>query len=109
MSGVWIDGDDRLLPELHVGLRNVAVVQPHVIERFASEHHVELREPEDERVVLVDEGHAYVVGELLGEASRQLEATESGSEYHHVCRHARDVRRVPLGRCGRSTGWAMIW
>jgi hypothetical protein len=58
-----------LLPELDAGLRDVAVRQPHLLHRAPPEHHVELREAEDEGVAPVDQCDLDVVGELTGQSS----------------------------------------
>ena len=75
-----VDRRDRLPHEAHAGLGDVAVRQPHRVERRPPEHHVELRVAEDEGVVLVDQRHVDVVAERLGEHGRELEPAEAGAE-----------------------------
>ncbi len=75
-----VDGEHRLLTELDVGLGDVAVAQPDFVQAPPAEHHVELREAEDEGVALVDQGDPDLVPEPLGEPGRQLEAAEPGPE-----------------------------
>ncbi len=45
-----------------------------------AEHHLELREAEDERVGAVEEHEVDAVTELVGQARGQLEAAEAGAE-----------------------------
>jgi hypothetical protein len=52
-----------------------------------SEHHVEFREAEDERVAFVDEDDVDVVAECIREDCRQLEAPEAGAEDDYSCFH----------------------
>ena len=70
-----------------LGLADVPVGQPYVIEATPPEHHVQLRETEDERVALVDESDLDVVAEILGEPGRELQAAEPGSEDQNSGRH----------------------
>ena len=46
--------------------------------RLAAEQDVQLREPEGERVVPVEERDADLVGERVGKSRRQLQAREAG-------------------------------
>ena len=82
-----VNGGDGLLAELDARLGHVPVVQSYVIEATAPEHHVQLRETEDERVALVDESDLDVVTEILGEPGRELQAAEPGSEDQNSGRH----------------------
>ena len=72
-----IDRGDRLLQEAHAGLGDVAVREADRVGRRPAEHHVELRVPEDEGVVLVDQGHVDVVAERLRQHGRELETSET--------------------------------
>ena len=60
-----IDRGDRLLQEAHAGLGDVAVREADGLRCRPAEHHVELRVPEDERVVLVDQGDVDLVAQCL--------------------------------------------
>jgi hypothetical protein len=53
-------------------------VQQDVRCRFPAEQDVQLREPEGERAVPVEERDADLVGERVGESRRQLQAREAG-------------------------------
>ncbi len=75
-----IDRRDRLALQTHARLHEVAVRQPHRLERRAVKHHVELRVAEDERVALVDQGHLDAVGESFGQQGAELEAAKSRPE-----------------------------
>jgi hypothetical protein len=79
-----IDRRHGLLPELHARLRDLAVGNPHGRRVRVAEEDVELREAEREAVVAVDQRDANLVRELVGEAARQLEATEAGPEDEDV-------------------------
>jgi hypothetical protein len=79
-----IDRRHPLLAELDAVFGDVAVGEQHVGGRFPAEQDVELREPEAERVVLVDERDTHLVGERIGEPGRELQAREAGPEDHHV-------------------------
>jgi hypothetical protein len=50
----------------------------------APEHHVELREPEDEALALVDQRHLDVVAQFLGQRRRQLEPAEPGTQHQYA-------------------------
>ncbi len=91
--GVGVDGADRRLHELHTGLDEVAVGVTHLLGERSSEHHVELGEPEDEVVALVDEHDVDVVPELFGQPGRQLQAAESRPQHHNT--HVSDTIRAP--------------
>lgn len=82
-----LDGSHRLLAELDAVLGDVAVVQPHLVGRLPTEHHLELGEAEDERVVAVQQRDADRVLERLGEPRRQLQATEARAEDQDVLLH----------------------
>ena len=88
-----IDRRDRLLVELDPGLRDLAVEELQRCGLGSAEEDVELREPEREPVVAVDERDADVVCKLVGEAARQFEPTEAGAKDHHVL-HASTIRAL---------------
>ena len=73
----------RLLPERHRRLRDVAVVELHRVGRLPPEHHIELRVAEHEVVALVDQRDLDLVGDLLRQSRRQLQAAESRPEDEH--------------------------
>ena len=75
-----IDRRDRLLQEPHARLGDLAVRQAHRVAARAPEHHVELREAEDERVALVDQRHVDLVAERLRERGGELEPAEARAE-----------------------------
>ena len=85
--GGRIDGSHRGLQESHARFDDVAVGMAHVGRHLPSEHHVELREAEDERVALVDEHDVDGVAEGIRKNRRQLEAAESRAEHDHACLH----------------------
>ena len=78
--GGRIDRGDVRLHEPHAGLHDVGVVMVHRGCCRAAEHHLELREPEDERLGPVDEHDVDVVAELVGQPRRQLEPAEPGAQ-----------------------------
>ena len=82
-----VDRGDRLLEHAHAGLGDVAVLEADRFRRLAPEHHVELREAEDERVGLVDQRHLDLVGDRLGEHGAQLQAAEPRSKDDHALAH----------------------
>jgi hypothetical protein len=55
--------------------------------KLPSEHHVELREAEDECVTLVDKHDIHRVAERLGEDGCQLEASKPRAEHDHSRLH----------------------
>ena len=63
-----------------------------------AEHHVELGEPEDEGVGLVDQGDVDVVAERLGEAAAELQTAEAGSQDQDA--HARRIATAFGDRSG---------
>ena len=93
-----IDRGDRLLQEPHAGLRDVAVGQPHRVGRRAPEHHVELREPEDERVALVDQRHLDLVAERLREHGAQLQPAEPRPENEYARAHRATISALARAR-----------
>ena len=72
-----IDGRHGLLTELDSGLVDGAIRVPHFGYLAAPEHDIELREAEHERVALVDEGDANLVGDRFGQPGYELETAES--------------------------------
>ncbi len=83
----WVDGAHRRLDEPHTWFDDVAIWVAHLRELDPSEHDVELREAEDERVALVDEHEIESVAERIRKDRRQLESSEAGAEHHYACRH----------------------
>ena len=77
---VRVDRDHRLLPNSTFGLAMSPITESDLVRAAPPEHHVELREPEDEGVALVDQRDLNVVPELVGQPGRQLEAAEPGPE-----------------------------
>ena len=65
--GAGVDHGDGLLPEPHTRRRELGVRQPHFVRLLLSEHHVELREPEHERVRAVDQRDLHLIVEFVGE------------------------------------------
>ena len=88
VSARGVDRGDALLAELDARLREPAVGDLHLGRVRMSEQDVELREPEREPVALVDQRHPDLVGNGLGEPSRELQSGETGAEDHNVL-HAR--------------------
>jgi hypothetical protein len=64
----------------------------------ATEHDIELREPEHERIALIDEGDPYRAGKRLGQPRYQLETAEPSSEDYHVLIHNGRVTKRDPGR-----------
>ena len=77
-----IDRADGRGHEAHAGLDQVAVVVPDRGRRLAAEHHVELREPEDKAVTLVDEHDVGVAVQTGREAAGHFQSAEPGTQYH---------------------------
>jgi len=77
----------EFLTELDALLGDVAVMQPCLCGGPSAEHDVQLREPEDERVVLIDERDVDLVCERVGESRRQLQAREAGTKDQDVLLH----------------------
>src|SRR5262249_44078782 len=63
------------------------VRKAHLVHRAPAEHHIELREPEDERVGAVDERDVDVAAELVCEPAGELEPPEAGAEDQDRRRH----------------------
>src|SRR5207247_492772 len=70
--------------ELHALFRDLAVGKQYVLRGFAAEQDVQLRVPEAERFVLVDERDADLVRKRVGESRRQLQAGEAGAKNNHL-------------------------
>ena len=79
-----VDRDHALPAELDAHLGDLCVGQEHVRLRLAAEENVELREPEGERVVPLDQRGAPLAGERLGQPRRELQAREPCTEDHDV-------------------------
>jgi hypothetical protein len=58
-----------------------------LVHRPPSEHHVELREAEDERIALVDQRDRHLAGQLAAQPRRELETAEPGAQDHDANRH----------------------
>jgi hypothetical protein len=95
LPGRRVDGGHLRLHELHAGLGELPVGMVHGGVRRATEHDVELREPEHEPVTLVDQHDVDPVAELLGQPGGELEAPEPGAEDDHP--HGRIVGRAADG------------
>ena len=85
--GDWIDRSDRGLDEPHPGLHEIAVRMPHGRWQCPPEHDVQLREPEDEAITLIDEHDVNIAAEFLRQPCCQLKTAEPRSENHNP--HAR--------------------
>ena len=81
---VRVDRFNDGVDEAHARLVQVPVRMPD--RRFvgAAEHHVQLREPEDEALGPVDEGEIEGVAELVGQPGRQLQTPETGAQHDDV-------------------------
>ena len=75
---------------------------PHFGGLAPTEHDVEFREPEHERIVLVDEGDVHLVGDRFGQPGHQLEATETSSEDDDVFGHGGRVTARSVDFSGRA-------
>ena len=82
-----VDAGHRLLAELDAVLRDVAVVELHLLGRLAAEHHLKLGEAEEERVVAVQKRDPNRVRDRLGEPRREFQATEAGAEDQDMLLH----------------------
>ena len=74
---------DRRLHETDPGLHHVPIGMEDSRLRCPTEHHVELREAEDEALRLVDEQDLRTVPELFGQPRGQFEPTETRSKHQH--------------------------
>ena len=95
-----IDFANRALDELHTRLDDVRIRKPDGVGSRSPEHHVELREPEHERVALIDQNELDLVSELLRQPGRQLEAPEPGAEHDHVGVNGRRGYAVQIRNVG---------
>ena len=97
-----VDRGNALPAELDSRLRKLAIGDLDRGGVGTAEEDVELREPERERVVPVDQRDANLAGERVGEAARQLQAGEARAEDHDVSRPVRHggnhTRRATSGR-----------
>ena len=80
------------------GLGDVAIGQPHRVGRRAPEHHVELREPEHERVALVDQRHLELAAERLRQHGAQLQPAEPRAENEYARAHRATISGL-AGSC----------
>src|SRR4051794_25827023 len=79
----------------------------HTFCRCPAEHHIELREAEDEPVRLVDKNDVDVVAEFIRQSCRELEPTEPGTQ--HEDPHAAETNSAAqdgpeLGNAGDHFG-----
>ena len=74
-----IDGADDALDEPDSGLLDVPVGMEHLVGLTTAEHDVELGEPKDEPLSLVDEGHVDVGSQPFRESGGKLQAAEAGT------------------------------
>ena len=89
-----IDRGYALLAELDARLRESAVGDPHLRGISATEEDVELREPEGEGVVLVDQRDAKLVAERSREPARELQPAESGPKDDDVLHPGNPTLRI---------------
>jgi hypothetical protein len=78
--GVRVDGEHRRADETHARLDQITVRVHDRCRQRPAEHDVQLGEPEDETVALIDQDHVGGVPEPLGQPRRQLETAESSAE-----------------------------
>lgn len=100
--GGGVERRDEFLPEDDPPLGEGAVREVDRLGRGPAEHHVELRVPEDEAVVLVDDRDLGLAAEPLGEARGDLESAESGA-YDHDLHGA--LPSGPLPYYARGSSW----
>ncbi len=62
--------------------------------RLVAEHHVELRETEDEHVALVDEHDVDAIAKGVRKNRRQLQSAEACPKHHNACLHPSSVVRL---------------
>ena len=103
-----IDACHRLPAELDAVLHEVAVGEPDLVGRLAAEHHLELREAEEERVVAIDQRDADRVRARLREPGRELQPAEPGSEDQDVlsARRPRYFTAALAARRGSRSHWS---
>ena len=63
---------------------------PDRVERRATEHHIELRVAEDERLALVDHRYAGVLPQSLGKHRGKLQTAKPGAEDENARVHTAD-------------------
>ena len=93
-AGFRFDRRHPLGEKADAGLREVRVVQPDRVGRRAAEHDIELRVPEDECVVRVDERDAGVLTELGRKHRRELEPAEARTENQNLRPHQPTLNRT---------------
>jgi hypothetical protein len=103
-----VDACHHLLAELDAILLKVAVVQPNVIGRLTAQHHLELGEAEEERVVAIDQRYANRVGDPLREPRRELQSAEPGPEDHDVLAHRQHTTPAPGWPPGPEKGYRRL-
>ncbi len=105
--GHRVDSDHRLLADLDTVLGDVEVRQPHVVGRLASEHYLELREAEEERVVAVEQHDVDRVSGGFGQARREFEPPEARAQDEDVPLHCAILLGEPSAprslACGRRS------
>ncbi len=102
-----IDGRDGLAEKAHARLRHRRVGKPHRFRLGVAEHDVELRIAEHESVPALDERHARVRPERLGETGRDLEAAEAGAEDEDALAHAASLAACQIVTTILPCGWPL--
>ena len=82
--------------EANAGLDEVAVGMANRCRHLASEHHVQLREAEDEASRLSMSTRSKGGAQRLGKNRRQLEAAEAGAEHDDTCSHGQTISATPI-------------
>ena len=98
--GDRIDRLHRRLDELHARLDQITVRVPHFSRHGPPEHHIELREPEHERVAPIYQNDLDGTIELLGQPGGQLQTAEPSTEHqdtHEPTLTERKAQCVPAG------------
>ena len=82
-----INAGHRLLAELDGILRDVTVIELHLLGRLAAEHHLKLGKAEEEGIVAVEKRDPNRVRDRLGEPRRELQATEASAKDQDALLH----------------------
>jgi hypothetical protein len=93
VTGLRIDRRDLFLAELDPASRDVPIRVADLFAGLPAEQDLQLGEPEDERVILVNEGDVHLIAQRRRQPRGQLQPSETGTQDQYMQHHAGSMSR----------------
>ena len=75
------------------GSRDIPIQIADLLPGLPAEQDLQLGEPEDERVILINQGDVHLIAQRLRQPRSQLQPSETGAQDQHVLHHASSMSR----------------